>query len=133
MNYFIDTNIIIYAIKGSYPNIMEKFKSTPSFEIMIPSIVSAELEYGAKKSSDYQKTIEVYRKFLSIYKVVPFTENEIEIYGDIRSELEKGGNMIGANDLLIASIVLSHNGILVTHNVGEFARIKKLKIEDWTL
>lgn len=133
MNYFIDTNIIIYAIKGNYPNIMEKFKSTPSFEIMIPSIVSAELEYGAKKSSDYQKTIEVYRKFLSIYKVVPFTENEIEIYGDIRSELEKSGNMIGANDLLIASIVLSHNGILVTHNVGEFARIKKLKIEDWTL
>ena len=133
MNYFIDTNIIIYAIKGNYPNIMEKFKSTLSFEIMIPSIVSAELEYGAKKSSDYQKTIEVYRKFLSIYKVVPFTENEIEIYGDIRSELEKGGNMIGANDLLIASIVLSHNGILITHNVGEFARIKKLKIEDWTL
>ena len=133
MNYFIDTNIIIYAIKGNYPNIMEKFKSTSSFEIMIPSIVSAELEYGAKKSSDYQKTIEVYRKFLSIYKVVPFTENEIEIYGDIRSELEKSGNMIGANDLLIASIVLSHNGILITHNVGEFARIKKLKIEDWTL
>lgn len=133
MNYFIDTNIIIYALKGNYPSIIEKFKSTPSFEIMIPAVVRAELEYGAKKSKDYKKSIEAYNKFLSIYKTVPFTENETEIYGDIRSELEKNGNMIGANDLLIASIVLSHNGILVTHNVDEFARIKKLKIEDWTL
>lgn len=36
-----------------------------------------------------------------------------------------------ANDLLIAAIVKFHDGILVTNNLKEFARIKGLKIENW--
>lgn len=38
---------------------------------------------------------------------------------------------IGGNDLIIASIVLSEDGILVTNNVDEFSRIKDLRIENW--
>jgi tRNA(fMet)-specific endonuclease VapC len=34
--------------------------------------------------------------------------------------------------MLIAAIVLAHNGILVTHNTEEFSRIEGLKLEDWT-
>jgi predicted nucleic acid-binding protein len=30
----------------------------------------------------------------------------------------------------IASIVLAHGGILVTHNIDEFKRVSGLKIED---
>lgn len=131
MNYFIDTNIIIYALKNTYPRIKEHFQKIPSYNIAVPSIVKAEIEYGAKKSKDYNKTIELYNKFLSIYDIVPFTEKETQVYGDIRAQLEKDGNVIGANDMLIAAIVMSHNGILVTHNTSEFSRIKGLKIEDW--
>ena len=131
MNYFIDTNIIIYALKNTYPRIKEHFQKIPSYNIAVPSIVKAEIEYGAKKSKDYNKTIELYNKFLSIYDIVPFTEKETQVYGDIRAQLEKDGNVIGANDMLIAAIAMSHNGILVTHNTSEFSRIKGLKIEDW--
>ena len=132
MKYFLDTNIIIYAVKGTYPKIIEHFEKVPSFNIFIPSIVKAELEYGAKKSKNYQKSINIYNKFLDIYNVVPFTEDETIIYGDIRSVLEKSGNIIGANDMLIASIVKSHDGVLVTHNTKEFKKIDNLRIEDWT-
>ena len=131
MNYFIDTNIIIYALKNTYPRIKEHFQKISSYNIAVPSIVKAEIEYGAKKSKDYNKTIELYNKFLSIYDIVPFTEKETQVYGDIRAQLEKDGNVIGANDMLIAAIAMSHNGILVTHNTSEFSRIKGLKIEDW--
>lgn len=131
MNYFIDTNIIVYALKNTYPRIKEHFQKIPSYNIAVPSIVKAEIEYGAKKSKDYNKTIELYNKFLSIYDIVPFTEKETQVYGDIRAQLEKDGNVIGANDMLIAAIAMSHNGILVTHNTSEFSRIKGLKIEDW--
>jgi tRNA(fMet)-specific endonuclease VapC len=34
-------------------------------------------------------------------------------------------------DLIIASIVLTNNGILVTHNVKEFKQVPNLRIEDW--
>ncbi|WP_407636022.1 type II toxin-antitoxin system VapC family toxin [Sediminispirochaeta bajacaliforniensis] len=37
----------------------------------------------------------------------------------MRSELEKSGKIIGPNDLLIASTVLEHDGVLVTHNSKE--------------
>ena len=132
MNYFIDTNIIIYALKNSYPSIIKKFESIPSYNIFIPSIVKAEIDYGIAKSKNPKLTRELYNKFLSIYSVVPFSEKETKIYGDIRYQLEKEGKLIGANDMLIAAIVMSHNGILVTHNVNEFSRIKGLQIEDWT-
>lgn len=132
MNYFIDTNIIIYALKNSYPNIIKKFETTPSYKILIPSIVKAELDYGASKSKNSKRTRELFNKFLSIYSIVPFTDKETKIYGDIRYQLEKAGKIIGANDLLISAIVISHNGVLVTHNTNEFSRINGLKIEDWT-
>lgn len=132
MDYFIDTNIVIYALKNTYPSIMQHFENAPSYNIVIPSIVKAEIEYGAKKSKNYKRTLELYNSFLRIYSIIPFTDKEASIYGDIRADLEKSGNVIGANDMLIASIVISHNGILVTHNTKEFSKIKNLKIEDWT-
>ena len=45
---------------------------------------------------------------------------------------EKDGNMIGPNDIIIASIVISNDGVLVTNNTKEFARVDGLQIEDWT-
>ena len=132
MNYFLDTNIIIYAIKNTYPNLVKKFEETPSYNIVVPAIVKAELEYGASKSANYKKTIDLYNKFINIYNIISFTDKETIFYGNIRTELERKGTLIGANDMLIAATVLSHNGVLVTHNVKEFSRISNFKIEDWT-
>lgn len=42
------------------------------------------------------------------------------------------GEMIGANDLLIAAHARSLKAILVTNNVREFGRVKGLKVENWT-
>lgn len=39
--------------------------------------------------------------------------------------------MIGANDLIIAAIAMTHGLIVVTHNVSEFKRVNGLAIEDW--
>lgn len=45
---------------------------------------------------------------------------------------ERQGDVIGGNDLLIASTALSHGTTLVTHNVREFQRVPGLTLEDWT-
>ena len=55
-----------------------------------------------------------------------------EYYGRIRFELERQGQVIGPNDLLIAAICLAHDCTLVTSNTAEFSRVPGLKCEDWS-
>ena len=132
MMYFLDTNIIIYSIKNSYPGIQNHFLRIPSQKISIPSIVNAEIEYGAKKSYDYDKTIQIYRQFMNTFSITDFNDKAAICYGDIRAYLEKAGTMIGPNDMMTASIVLAEEGVLVTHNVKEFSKVPNLRLEDWT-
>ena len=133
MKYFLDTNIIIYALNGKYPAIRPHFEQVPAMAIVLPSVALAEIEYGARKSRDYEKTIQLYRKFMHPFDVAPFTRHAAECYGRIRADLEAKGQIIGTNDLLIAATVMAENGVLVTHNTREFSRISGLAVEDWTL
>ena len=55
----------------------------------------------------------------------------LEVYGTIRSRLEKQGKPIGPLDCLIAAHALSRGLILITNNEKEFARIQNLRIENW--
>ena len=34
--------------------------------------------------------------------------------------------------LFIAAIVIANRGVLITHNVNEVSRIKRLSMEDWS-
>jgi tRNA(fMet)-specific endonuclease VapC len=86
---------------------------------------------GAYKSKKRKENTEQVEKFLEPFEVVPFFDLITYVYADIRNETEKTGENIGPNDLLIASIVKFHDGILVTNNVREIERIKGLKTETW--
>jgi len=132
MKYFLDTNICIYALKNKFPRIKEMLKTFSPADIAIPSMVKAELYYGALKSEKKSKVISALEKFLSPFEIIPFGDKEIMTYARIRSNLEKSGNIIGPNDLIIAAITLSHGATLVTHNKNEFERVEDLVIEDWT-
>ena len=104
----------------------------PSESVAIPSIVVAEIEYGARKSYNYDRTIDLYRKFMQPFQIIRFGDSAAIQYGIIRSTLERSGNVIGPNDMEIAAITLADDAVLVTHNTSEFGRINGLKIEDWT-
>ena len=132
MRYYLDTNIIIYAAKGSYPHMINHFLSKEPERIVIPSIVLSEIEYGARKSVNHDKTMAVYSRFLQMFRVVPFSAKAAFFAGKIRGDLEKKGAPIGMYDTLIAGTVLADDGILVTHNVREFERVEGLRVEDWT-
>lgn len=132
MKYFLDTNIISYIIKGKYPKIIDHLKKVPAQSIVIPSIVKAELEFGARNSGNYEKIIIPYMQFLEPFDIKDFDNDSAYFYGQIRQELTEKGTLVGPNDLCIAAIVLANNGTLITHNTKEFSRIEDLRIEDWT-
>lgn len=129
--FCLDSNVIIDVIRGKYPDLIKHFKNLDSDEIAVPSVVLAELEFGAQHSDNYKKRRKQYLDVIAPYKIIPFTEKEAEIYGKIREELTKKGKLIGPNDMLIAATALANGAVLVTHNTDEFSRVPELKLEDW--
>ena len=133
MNYFLDTNVCIFSVKGRFPSIKERLERLTPEDIKIPSIVRAELLLGAKKSNNPEKALETIHRFLLPYEVLPFCAKAADIYADVRFALESKGTPVGPNDLIIASTAMAHNGTLITHNTKEFQRIRGLLSEDWVI
>ena len=129
--FYLDTNTCIFFLNGRSENIKKKILSMPPSEIGIPSIVKAELIFGALKSVYKEKTLEKIEKFLEPFEIIPFQDQMTYQYAEIRNEVENKGAVIGPNDILIASITKFHEATLVTNNVKEFSRVSKLLIEDW--
>jgi tRNA(fMet)-specific endonuclease VapC len=100
-------------------------------EIVLCSVVKAELIYGVLKSWNPAKNLQKLSLFVEPFFSLPFDDKSARVYGQIRSKLEKLGTPIGPNDLMIASIAISNDIILVTHNIDEFERVDNLYIEDW--
>jgi tRNA(fMet)-specific endonuclease VapC len=69
--------------------------------------------------------------FLAPSLSFPFDDAAAEKYAQIRRDLERAGQRIGAHDLEIAAIAVARQLTLVTHNVSEFSRVSGLVWEDW--
>ncbi len=94
-------------------------------------MVKGELFLGALKSERPREDLKRLNRFMGAFASLPFDDRAARIYGRIRARLEKIGRVIGPNDLLIAAIAFANKKTLVTHNTGEFSRVKNLKLEDW--
>jgi tRNA(fMet)-specific endonuclease VapC len=131
MTYLLDTNVCIKYLNGKSEKIRKNIEIIGSDDIVLCSIVRAELIYGAMKSKNPQKNLEIQQKFINRFISFAFDDDSAKIYGEIRSQLEQLGTPIGPNDLMIAAIAIQNDVVLVSHNTKEFGRIKKLKIADW--
>lgn len=132
MIYILDTNIISYIIKNRDFSLIDKFETMSKEHIIgVSSITVAELFYGVMKKNSKKLELAVNEFLLPLTKFT-FDENSALEYAKNRNELEKKGEIIGSNDLLIASVTKSLDAVLVTNNVREFKRVEELKIEDWT-
>jgi len=131
MIYMLDTNICSYIIRNAPVGVKNKLKQVEeNHELALSSIVVSELFYGAYKKGS-ERLIKLIENFIESFVIYDFDKKAAEIYGKIRTELEKSGNVIGAYDLQIAAHALSLDAVLVTNNEREFKRIKGLRIENW--
>jgi tRNA(fMet)-specific endonuclease VapC len=127
----LDTNICIYLIKRKPPSVLRHFQNYRPGDIAISAITLAELEYGVAKSQAKERNKKALSQFIIPLEVLPFDHAATVCYGQIRADLERKGQPIGANDLLIAAHALSLDALLVTNNMKEFARIEDLKLANW--
>ncbi len=129
--YMLDTDICIYIIKNKPATVLEKFRALRTGQLCMSAITFAELMNGAKKSQQVEKNIKKLNELSEFIHIMPFDQKAAVAYGDVRSILEKKGQRIGSNDLLIAAHALCLGLTLVTNNEKEFCRVDGLKIENW--
>lgn len=131
MKFMLDTNIIAYAKNHRPESMLKRFMQYGPEDMCISSITMAELEFGVYNSSKPEQNRLALMTFLSGIEVVPFDAAAALAYGSIRADLTKKGNLIGANDMLIAAHAKALDLTLVTNNTREFNRVEGLKIENW--
>ncbi len=131
--YLIDTNVCIHFLNGSSQAIKEQFQQHSSNEILLCSVVKAELLFGARKSQRVEANLQKLKRFFAPLTSLAFDDRCAEEAGVIRADLGAQGKPIGPNDLLIAATARAHDAVLVSHNGNEFARVTGLKLTDWEM
>ncbi len=135
MMYLLDSNICIYYMrKGKESKLIDtKLLQHKKDDIRLSAIVVAELLHGAYHSKRVEQNLRETLDFIADFEVIAFDEPEANAYGQILDSLQRKGQIIGNNDILIAATALIRNATLVTNNIHEFSRIDGLKLDDWTL
>lgn len=131
--YMLDTDTCSYIMKRSHPAILKRLQAIPVTDIHISVISKSELLYGVEVSPRRLQDTAALKAFLPHVGVLEFPDDAALHYAQIRADLKTRGQMIGANDLLIAAHARSLGLRLVTNNTAEFSRVKGLTLENWTL
>lgn len=133
MKYLLDTNTCISYLNNSDSPVRVRMQELKPAEIVLCSVVAAELYYGVMKSSAPAKNLARLAPFLDQFTSLPFDNSAAHEFGRIRAALAKAGTPIGPYDLQIAAISLANKLTVVTHNTREFSRVVGLRLEDWEL
>ena len=131
VRYLLDTNTASCIIKGNVPRVRERLLNVPMAEVGISAVTEAELRFGVAKRPEAAKLKTVVEEFLLRVETLPWGSEAAQQHADIRTAMERDGTPMGNLDMMIAAQALAAEAVLVTHD-RVFARLKALKIEDWT-
>ena len=129
--YMLDTDMCIFIARNRPPTVRARFHEMESGDVVISAITHGELSYGAAKSDPSRGDRQKLDRVIMRIPVAPLDAKTSSIYGTLRADLERKGNIIGNHDLWIGAHALSLGLILVTNNEREFKRVPSLSIENW--
>jgi tRNA(fMet)-specific endonuclease VapC len=145
MIYLLDTDMLIFMIRGVKPSrrAAQRERATELVarcrqaqadgdRVGLSSVTVSELEFGDRRSGQYEQEISGVDKLLSPFDLYDYDCISCpKYYGQVRHELEAKGASIGSMDLLIAAHALSLDATLVTNNIAHFARVPGLQTANW--
>ena len=129
--YLLDTNICIYIQRRKPEEVLKRFQKLKPGDAVISVVTWGELLYGAEKSRQRKKTLQLLEEFRTFIPVLPMPRKAGETYGTIRAALEFRGTPIGNNDLWIAAHAKAADLTVITNNEREFQRIPDLNVQNW--
>lgn len=130
LRFMLDTNLCITVLRDRPAALRERFNREAD-GLCTSTIVMAELLHGAAKSARPEHHRREVESFAARLEVLAFDLDAAGHAADIKATLERQGSRIGAYDLLIAGHARSRGLVVVTANLGEFARVEGLRVENW--
>jgi len=130
LRYMLDTNLCIRVLRDRPQAARARFNAEAD-ALCISTVVLAELLHGAGKSAKPVENRCEVERFAARLEVLAFDAEAAAHAAEIRTTLERQGQVIGAYDLLIAGHARSRGLVVVTGNLGEFSRVAGLRSEDW--
>src|SRR5690349_16003706 len=94
MPRMIDTNTWIHYLKNPASPVGQHLNRHSPSEIVVCSIIKAELFHGALKYGVPERRLAIVRETLAPYGSLPFDDAAAERYASIRHELEVAGKVI---------------------------------------
>lgn len=126
----LDTNIVSDLVRNPGGVVFARIAEVGEGRVATSIIVAAELRFGAEKRGSARLSAQL-ATILSVLPVLPLADEADQHYGRLRTDLERSGRPIGGNDMLIAAHALALDATLITDNVGEFERVRHLRVENW--
>ena len=136
--WILDTDHISFYQRGDL-NVINRLSSANPKNLAVTVISLEEQMYGRlseiKKATSAISLITAYSRleitldYFKSVQVLPFDQNaHTSFEGLIRQKLR-----VGTQDLRIAAIALSVNGIVVTRNQKDFGKVPNLQVENWAV
>jgi tRNA(fMet)-specific endonuclease VapC len=132
-SYLLDSNVLSDILRNPHGHAAQVFRrkeADPVSKLLTSIVVACEMQYGAAKKGSIPLADRVER-MLATVEVASLSSGADSAYATLRCDLERRGQLIGQNDMLIAAHALALDAVLVTDNVREFKRVKGLRIENW--
>lgn len=119
----LDTNILIeyWRAKKDVKDKTKLVALSSHYQFAVCVITAYELLRGDNSEED-----KFWKNFFAQVTIFDMDINCAEIAGNIYRDLKRKGKLIGAEDILIASIAMRHGLKLATENTKHFDRIEGL-------
>jgi tRNA(fMet)-specific endonuclease VapC len=136
--WILDTDTLS-LFQREHPLVSQRVNATPFEQLATTVITLEEQMYGrlnrVRRANSQKALVLAYtqlRETLEDFKtinVLEFNQDAANCYAEFLRQKVR----VGTQDLRIAAIVISNNGVLVTRNQKDFSRVPGLRVEDWTM
>ncbi len=130
MAYLFDTDAISELLRPRPLQLyLDWIRTIPKDSQFTSAVTVGELFKGAYRSAAKERHLtNIEERVLPAVTILPFDLATARVFGQIRADLERGGNILPDADLQIAATAVYHDLELVTGNLRHFTRIPNLRL-----
>ncbi len=133
--YLLDINVVSELMAGNKAVVAKMISVSPS-DVSVPQPVLSEILYGLSRLRKSKRRDKLEHRFDLLSQQIgrcAWNDAVSQHFGEVKTRLQKIGNVIEDFDIAIAAHALAHDLILVSAHGKHMSRIRALRLEDWSL